>query len=832
MSKLADPTTCPDCRGALDSSGACRSCGLRLRGPLASELWQTMLHADSLVERLRLVPVPSPAPATTVPFPPPPPPAGTVATARRLPAASVPVVLLGLGGVCLLVSAVVFVAVTWSSLGITGRTAILLLVTAMIIAAATAVTLRGLRAAAETLWTVVCGLFTLDLLGARAAGMLGLDELPERHATGLLGVLLLAAGAGAAAWSGSRPTGRLRAPQVVAALGLLLVTVAEGYLATEPVVGTAVAVGALAGLALLLARWVPWTSYGASALAAASWLGLVGVGLDRLGNSAGDAAWWSGFTGWPLLVAAGYAAALAGAPQRAEQTAQQSVQGWVGPLRPVAAGAALACAATLVLGPTGDPTVDLLTGCAVVLALAALALVRAVTWARPAGLLAGLGCAVLAVELAARPWPTLASVPAGGHASLATPLPLHPAGPAPWIALVVAATVLAAACCAAAALPDALRDGVRARLVPAVAPGAAGLAAASLVATSGAPLWVAAVAFGVALAAATAALAWQQGESEVELAAIVAVAVVAAPAARLALASHLLTGLLATAGALLLLVGHRWLRPGLLWGVGTTVLVPFGLLSGAAAVAAWSRLAGLPPESLALALAGYSVAVGLGARFAARDVDGRVVAELTALLLGLTAVAVSPTASAAATTATVVGSAVCLLSVLDRERHQLGWLGAGVLAVATLLRVAAHVPAPELVTLPAAALLLAAGAWRLHRDHGVTSVAALGSGLTLALAPSLLLALDEPVSLRGVLVGVAGAAALAVGVARHWSAPFLAGAATTGVLAVRHLGPVAEALPRWVSFGALGLALLLVGITWEARRRDLGTAARYLADLR
>jgi hypothetical protein len=91
---------------------------------------------------------------------------------------------------------------------------------------------------------------------------------------------------------------------------------------------------------------------------------------------------------------------------------------------------------------------------------------------------------------------------------------------------------------------------------------------------------------------------------------------------------------------------------------------------------------------------------------------------------------------------------------------------------------------------------------------------------------------DEPVSLRGMLVGLAGLAALGIGIERRWSAPFLAGAATTGALAVRHLGPVAEALPRWVSFGALGLALLLVGITWEARRRDLGTAARYLAALR
>ena len=37
---------------------------------------------------------------------------------------------------------------------------------------------------------------------------------------------------------------------------------------------------------------------------------------------------------------------------------------------------------------------------------------------------------------------------------------------------------------------------------------------------------------------------------------------------------------------------------------------------------------------------------------------------------------------------------------------------------------------------------------------------------------------------------------------------------------------------RWVSLGAVGLALLVVGVTWEARRRNLETAGRYLAELR
>jgi hypothetical protein len=52
------------------------------------------------------------------------------------------------------------------------------------------------------------------------------------------------------------------------------------------------------------------------------------------------------------------------------------------------------------------------------------------------------------------------------------------------------------------------------------------------------------------------------------------------------------------------------------------------------------------------------------------------------------------------------------------------------------------------------------------------------------------------------------------------------------VLALRHLGPVVDGLPRWISLGSVGLALLLVGVTWEHRRRDLDLAGHYLTSLR
>ncbi len=168
----------------------------------------------------------------------------------------------------------------------------------------------------------------------------------------------------------------------------------------------------------------------------------------------------------------------------------------------------------------------------------------------------------------------------------------------------------------------------------------------------------------------------------------------------------------------------------------------------------------------------------------------------------------------------------------NRDRAWLGWAGAVVLGFATVIRVLEDVRAPELYTLPAAGLLVAFGAWRFRSDPESSSFTVLGSGLTLALLPSLLLALDEPVSLRGALIGAGAVLVLAAGVQQRVAAPFVLGALTTGVLALRHLQPVAEAVPRWISLGGVGLVLLVVGVTWEARRRDLASAQRYLTALR
>ena len=123
MKRFADPSRCPSCDSPLTTgTPRCPICHLDLSGSLGAELYRTLVHADELVARMRSGTVTVPAPVSAVTPPPPPPPyspqpAGPRPVAPVAPvvrASSVPKILLGLGAVCLLVAALVFLAVTWS----------------------------------------------------------------------------------------------------------------------------------------------------------------------------------------------------------------------------------------------------------------------------------------------------------------------------------------------------------------------------------------------------------------------------------------------------------------------------------------------------------------------------------------------------------------------------------------------------------------------------------------------------------------------------------------------------------------------------------------------
>ena len=81
-------------------------------------------------------------------------------------------------------------------------------------------------------------------------------------------------------------------------------------------------------------------------------------------------------------------------------------------------------------------------------------------------------------------------------------------------------------------------------------------------------------------------------------------------------------------------------------------------------------------------------------------------------------------------------------------------------------------------------------------------------------------------------MGIGALALVLVGVRLHWGAPLVVGGVALAVLAVRELGPVAVAVPRWTLFALAGALLLTVGVAWERRSRELIAAARYVAALR
>ena len=266
MIRYADPEVCPCCRMQIPYAAAqCTHCGAVLTGPVAQGLFRTLTHADALVAQLTApapvavgVGAPGSGPATgpaTVPaggprvdptypsFPAPAP------TDRRhgLSAASVPRILLGLGATCLLVAAVVFLAVAWSDLGMGARTAILLTLTAGAAAATGWMGRRGLPAGAEAFGVVFLGFLTLDVFGAQDAGWFG--GLGDEGFLVLLGSVLTVAAIGTAVGvtrTGMRP---LVGAQLVVAAGAM--TVAAGVTTMTDGQNAAVLVAIVLGSAAL-----------------------------------------------------------------------------------------------------------------------------------------------------------------------------------------------------------------------------------------------------------------------------------------------------------------------------------------------------------------------------------------------------------------------------------------------------------------------------------------------------------------------------------------------------------------------------------------------------
>lgn len=710
-------------------------------------------------------------------------------------------VLLVLGAVLLAVAALAFTLVSWGSLGIAGRSAVLAAVTAAALGAPVGLLRRGLRSTAEAVASVGLLLTVLDAYALYAVGMPEVDG--TAYTAGAAAVL-------AGAWASyGRALPALRAPVpaalLTAQLPLPLAALAAGATGLE--LGWALlATAALdAGLALLRpGRWSSFAGAAGSVLGAAALL--TGLAESVAAGSAGAA------LGPSALLAAVAVLAVA----VAWRTAGTAVA--------FAAAGALATVAAL-----GGPAATELSPpwAAVGYLVVALALLGAVrVTVLPGGVRRGLalaGAGVAALQaVAASAW--VATVLLGRLRvleevwSVTTPAPAAGNGPGA-AALVVLLLTAVASWWLVRAVPGRAEPGVAAVVLgwaalftaPVVldpTPGlvfaaqlAVTLAAGALALRSTAAVG-GAVPAGVGIAAAACALA---GSGSVSVAALDG-----------RLATFGVFALLGAAGA----AGAAY-RPAPVWARSGAAALAVGyaaLLAVALGALLERPVAWWAPTVLVVPAVVAAVGPRLGVV--------RVPAEVAAAAAGLLAVALATGDAPVLALVLALAGVVCAGAAVRPERRSAaGWPAGALFLAATWVRLAAsEVTVPEAYTLPVTAAALAVGFARRRRDPQAGSWTAYGPGLAATLLPSTLAVWGDPHWLRPLLLGAAALAVTLAGARGRLRAPLLLGGATLVAVALHELTPyvvqVVDALPRWLPPALAGVLLLAVGATYEKRLRD------------
>ncbi|MFD0804973.1 SCO7613 C-terminal domain-containing membrane protein [Nocardioides caeni] len=847
--RYADPTRCPDCRDELPAGvPVCPTCRLLVRHPLAVDLFSTLRRADDLVEDLRtasdafpgpalsasataaplggaLVPPGAPVtPKRSVPTPPASMPAtpaasssgyasstGPVDPSRTgVSVSSIPKILLGLGAFCLLTAGVIFLAVSWSALGVGGRTGVLLAFTAASLSSSMLLHARGLRIAGESLSIVGLGMLCLDVLGAGAAGWLG--DGSRGWTASCAGLLVAVAGSALGLLRiGSQP--RLTSPQVLAGAGL-----ATAYLGAVAASGHDLLVAHVATVLALAVAWVGHRATedallrSAAIAALLTWSGGAIVALVQGLLDPTLVQLWRDGTGWSLIASAAWMA-LPGLVLRERRLALLG-----------AAGAAVVVTVTATLpGIDGELTsigmLALVVTSAWLVALAALpAAVRVVAVAPAcagAAILAGISLSTMSVAFV-RWTDFLAENPAAFDRSIGLRLS-GPDAPASPLQLVPSLLVIAAVVAllgrgrigrSAVAAGAALVTGVGAAVTLMSYDVALALPVGALVLTAAGCLSVALRGSG---AAAT-------GSGVLGLALAAIATATALPSAPLAA----LTAGAAAVGAITL----ARLRDDALRALGGLAAAPFVGLAIAATVhvtdagGAWVAvpvLLGVGILALALPRTEVEMAAGVTALFA----------------LATSLPHVQDAGGFSSLWLCVAGFLCCASALLTPARRPLGGVGLALLLLATWVRlIDLSVRQPEAYTLPLALALLALGLWRLQRSDETSTVTALLPGLLLVTVPSLLWVLSDPISLRALVLGASCLILTIAGAALRWNAPLLTGAVVGTIVILREIGPYAGAVPQWVWIALAGAVLTGLGITWERRVIEVRRTVGFLGRLR
>ncbi|MCX5299525.1 hypothetical protein OG898_24050 [Streptomyces sp. NBC_00193] len=774
-------------------------------------------------------------------------------------------VLLVLGAVLLAVAALAFTLVSWGSLGIAGRSAVLAVVTAAALGAPVVLLRRGLRSTAEAVGAVGLLLTVLDAYALYAVGMPEVDG--TAYAAGAAAVL-------AAGWAGygrSLPALRIPVPAALltAQLPLPLAALAagaEGLDLAWALLGTA----ALdAGLVLLRpGRWSLWAGAAGSVAGGAALLtGLVeSVTAESTGAALAPSARLAAVAVLALVVAwraSGMRAAFAAAGALA---AVAALGGLVRPeLSPPWAAVAYLVVALPLLGALRVSALPEPVRRGLALAGAGVAVLQAVTsvawvatvlvdrlrvleevWsvttpvpaaadgpglAAPVSLLLTAGAAWWLVRvLPGRPEPGVAAVVLGWAALFTAPVMLD-AAPGAVLAAQLAVT-LAAGLLTLRSTAAAFADAPAKTPAPATAAGGGPTGTGAAHVGDGNPAGTGSAAVGDgglagsgpapvgadSLTGSGAAPAARRGFAGVA-------AGVCALVGALSVSVAALDGRLATFGVLGLLgaacaagAAYRpapeWARAGaaaLAVGYAALLAVALGALLERP-VAWWA-----PPVLVVPA-----VVAALGPRLGVV----RVPAEVAAAASGLLAVALATGDAPVLALVLALAGVVCAAAAVRPERRSAAGWPAGVLFLAaTWVRLAAsEVTVPEAYTLPVTAAALAVGFLRRRRDPLAGSWTAYGPGLAATLLPSTLAVWGDPHWLRPLLLGTAALGVTLAGARGRLRAPLLLGGATLTAVALHELTPyviqVVDALPRWLPPALAGVLLLAVGATYEKRLRD------------
>jgi len=833
--RYADPDLCPDCRSDLPQGvTSCPTCSLPVRHAVAVELFTTLKRADSLVAQLRsiadaavpasttsaLVPpgpaVPPPPPATTYPAPsapstPPPsaaPPAPPVAprTGGSIGTAAIPKILLGLGALCLLVAAIVFLAVSWSLLGVGGRTAVLLTLTAAAAGSALLLNRFGLRIAGESMSVVALGILGLDVLGAHAAGWFG--DSSDGWAVAATGAAMALGGTGMALLRfGNGP--RLVAPQIFVGVGYVVGWAGLAAATDHELVTGHVVVGLGVGVTWLSRRALPVRAWSVGIGTALVWsvTTLLGLG-DAFENPTLTALWTHG-AGWSLLASGATALApglvlkrrdltIGGASVAALLVTIALVTPAVDESARIAGLVTVAATAAWVAGyrllPTSLRTVALAPsaiGSLVLLGFDAVAGITSLVRIAELGSDRAFAVALVRPDPVTEPLLTVPSVLVPlALLALLTQKPGSRLGSAWWqvgavVGGVAAVTTLASYDVALAAVVGALGLVAIGSLV-------LGLAASGVRQTWFGLLALGLGGFGVLLALPSTPI----------------VAVASGIVLGLALIAHFLGGTSA------------------LRGVAAVTLSP------ALAVVVWTT--GLANDVDAAWL-GMPLLVLLGVLAIARP---KLEVEIAAMVVAL--LAVPPAISAAddaggslALHLAVLGALLSASALIHESRRDLVWAAVPVFVLASWVWFAdLGVTDPEPYTLPIAAALTVLGLVHLRRNPDAGTEFALLPGLLLGTLPSLFWVLGDPLSIRALLLGAACLALTIAGAALRWSAPLMVGGVVGAIVVVREIGPYAGDIPQWVWIGLAGALLTTVGITWERRLLEIRQAVGMLGRLR